>query len=457
MINGKRLLFGMLAGTLLGRRARRVGRGFGGAGMGGGRMGLLGVAALMAARHFMQQRGPASSPASSRPGAGGTATAGGGLSIGGLDLGSLFGMGAGGGGGAAPQHAMAAAEVPPLDTPPTPAENEEAMTLIRAMVAAAQADGSVDPDERRRIIDGLTEAGADQEERDFILAELDRPHDFDAIVKAVHTREMAEEVYGAALLAIEVDTEAERWFLRNLAARLSLDDATVAALHERFETPRPSARRGGARVSARAPGVRRGSEREGEGPRGLSDVPAGAAGERAAGVVAGGPAPYVEQVALALDAAAGDHEALTLGRLEAAAAAVGVADLVGHAGVGRRLWRRRRGAPGRAEGGGQKRGRRAESRGPRHQVPLASLYLSLRRGHARAPCVVEPTAGAARRDGRTPGPRCRRTHGAQPNPGGGRFHARPGPLCPEVGGRAKAARRVPAAGPSAGCCYAPAA
>jgi uncharacterized membrane protein YebE (DUF533 family) len=39
------------------------------------------------------------------------------------------------------------------------------------------------------------------------------------------------QVYSTSLMVMTVDTEAERTYLRNLAAALQLDDATVAQLH----------------------------------------------------------------------------------------------------------------------------------------------------------------------------------------------------------------------------------
>ena len=40
--------------------------------------------------------------------------------------------------------------------------------------------------------------------------------------------EMAEQVYAASVLAVEVDSDAERNYLQRLAAALKLDGATVA-------------------------------------------------------------------------------------------------------------------------------------------------------------------------------------------------------------------------------------
>ena len=77
----------------------------------------------------------------------------------------------------------------------------------------------------------LNEDGADSEARDFVMSELQKPLDLDNLVRSVKSKEAAVQVYGASLLAIEVDTDAERDYLRQLAERLDLDGETVERVH----------------------------------------------------------------------------------------------------------------------------------------------------------------------------------------------------------------------------------
>jgi uncharacterized membrane protein YebE (DUF533 family) len=58
----------------------------------------------------------------------------------------------------------------------------------------------------------------------------------------------AAEVYAASLLAIEVDSPAERAYLGLLAARLGLADELVASLHGAAGVPAPGAPQGAANV-----------------------------------------------------------------------------------------------------------------------------------------------------------------------------------------------------------------
>jgi uncharacterized membrane protein YebE (DUF533 family) len=148
--------------------------------------------------------------------------------------------------GDAPQQGTPATEPvllpPPSDTPFHPSqapqgEAEFALVLVRAMIAAARADGHIDDAERKKIGDKLSLSGVGTEEGQFLMQELERPVDLDAIVAAAQTQEQKIEVYTASRLAIEPNTRTERGYLDMLAGRLGLPDplvdhveATVAAV-----------------------------------------------------------------------------------------------------------------------------------------------------------------------------------------------------------------------------------
>ncbi|HYH17253.1 MAG TPA: DUF533 domain-containing protein [Azospirillum sp.] len=107
--------------------------------------------------------------------------------------------------------------------PEAAVDDPKALLLIRAMVAAAAADGVIDADERQRIIGRAEDAGAGPEERRLLERELAAPQSIDALVRDVRDPETAEQVYLASTLAIDADTPAERSYLQFLAARLNLD------------------------------------------------------------------------------------------------------------------------------------------------------------------------------------------------------------------------------------------
>lgn len=106
-------------------------------------------------------------------------------------------------------------------------EAEFALVLVRAMIAAARADGHIDQAERKRIADKLAMSGIDRESEQFLMKELERPVDVDALVAAAQTDAQKVELYTASRLAIEPQTRAERGYLDMLAGRLRLPDPLV--------------------------------------------------------------------------------------------------------------------------------------------------------------------------------------------------------------------------------------
>ncbi|PYF06964.1 uncharacterized protein DUF533 [Rhodobacter viridis] len=111
-----------------------------------------------------------------------------------------------------------------------------AKLMIRAMIQAAKADGTIDDAEKAQILAQLGEATP--EEVAFVQAELDAPIDIPGLVSDVHEAARVQ-VYSAALMAITVDTEAEKLYLRNLSTALALDPATVAQVHLGMGKPQP--------------------------------------------------------------------------------------------------------------------------------------------------------------------------------------------------------------------------
>ena len=114
---------------------------------------------------------------------------------------------------------------------------QRALVLIRAMVSAAKADGEIDAAERGRIAGRVRESGAGAEALEFLMAEMARPLDVPALVAQVRGPEEAVEAYAASLLAIEVDTDAERQYLAQLGRALDLDAPMVGEIHRALGVP----------------------------------------------------------------------------------------------------------------------------------------------------------------------------------------------------------------------------
>jgi uncharacterized membrane protein YebE (DUF533 family) len=117
----------------------------------------------------------------------------------------------------------------------TPAEHaqleNQAELMLRAMINAAKADGQIDQGEVQRILGKLQEAGADKAALDFVMAEMTKPMETDAIVAAAQGNpQLGAELYGASLLAIKVDTPAEQAYLQKLSADFNLPPQAVSNL-----------------------------------------------------------------------------------------------------------------------------------------------------------------------------------------------------------------------------------
>jgi uncharacterized membrane protein YebE (DUF533 family) len=102
-----------------------------------------------------------------------------------------------------------------------------ALVLVRAMIAAARADGHIDDREREQIMGKVRLSGLGSDAEAFLENELSRPVDLDAIIAAAVTEEQKVELYTASRLTIEPETRAERGYLDLLAGRLGLADALV--------------------------------------------------------------------------------------------------------------------------------------------------------------------------------------------------------------------------------------
>jgi uncharacterized membrane protein YebE (DUF533 family) len=128
---------------------------------------------------------------------------------------------------------------PPADTPFNPSAETDQQSLgrnlLRAMIAAAKADGHVDAAEQANVFAQMDKMALSAEDKAFVIDELRKPLDIDAVARGARTPEEAAEIYVASLLAIDVDNPSERGYLDMLAARLKLDAKLIAHLHATVE------------------------------------------------------------------------------------------------------------------------------------------------------------------------------------------------------------------------------
>ncbi len=159
-------------------------------------------------------------------------------------LGALFGQGGGAGGlqgGIAGLMALAGGAAAmggkgigamidqTNDAVATPETEKSAHLMLRAMIQAAKADGHIDEAEKTRIVDTVGES-ATAEDLAAVRELLAAPLDPEAL--ASDTPEpQRPQVYGAALLAITVDTDAEAEFLDRLGKAMALPETMVNQIH----------------------------------------------------------------------------------------------------------------------------------------------------------------------------------------------------------------------------------
>lgn len=122
-----------------------------------------------------------------------------------------------------PQNA--ATEAAPVGSgfEPDAISNDAAMHIIKAMIAAAAADGRIDDTEYARIVGAAGGAAASPEAKAFLERELRSPATAAQLAREVSSAEEALQVYTAARVAIDADNASEKGFLAELASALGID------------------------------------------------------------------------------------------------------------------------------------------------------------------------------------------------------------------------------------------
>lgn len=257
----KRILGMMLASRMAGRGMRGRG-GFPGGGLGGlaaagllgGRRGGLGRKAGLAALGYMayrayqdhqaktatgtqgasQDRPAAAGASGANPGSSGPAGGGLGELIGGVMKSVGDALGGTGtrdetrGGGASPFAEPPAAQAfTAEDERAAEALGEDkALLLLRAMIAAANADGEISAEERSRIMSQAEDA----DDRRALERELAAPRPLDELLGQVRDRETAEEFYLSSRMAVDGENSANRAYLASLRDRLGLAERDAAEI-----------------------------------------------------------------------------------------------------------------------------------------------------------------------------------------------------------------------------------
>ena len=121
------------------------------------------------------------------------------------------------------QTAATATEPRTVDRLPPPQAEQHSQAILRALIAAAKADGHVDDCERAVIEGEFRRIGDDAELQRWLQAELQKPLDPAEVAQAGETPEVASEMYLASLMVVDEQNFMERAYLDELARQLKLD------------------------------------------------------------------------------------------------------------------------------------------------------------------------------------------------------------------------------------------
>ena len=97
---------------------------------------------------------------------------------------------------------------------------------------ATQADGVIDEDEQRRLGGAPRTARHESADRRALVEQLTTPVDPREIVNAATSPEVGLQIYAASVLAMAIDTPAERSYLDRLATALSIEPGFKAQVEQ---------------------------------------------------------------------------------------------------------------------------------------------------------------------------------------------------------------------------------
>ena len=127
-----------------------------------------------------------------------------------------------------------AAQPQTVDRLPPPQANLHSEAILRALVAAAKADGHLDARERQVIEGEFARIAPGADVQQWLKAELDKPLDPSEVARAATTPEIASEMYLASLAAADEQNFMERAYLDELAKQMRIDDALKQRLEQEF-------------------------------------------------------------------------------------------------------------------------------------------------------------------------------------------------------------------------------
>lgn len=122
-----------------------------------------------------------------------------------------------------------------LDRLPPAQVELHSQAILKALVAAAKADGHIDDRERQLIEGEFTKLDNDQELQHWLHAELNKPLDPADVARAASTPEMAAEMYIASVMLVDEESFMEKSYLDELARQLKLEPGLKVELEKQVQ------------------------------------------------------------------------------------------------------------------------------------------------------------------------------------------------------------------------------
>jgi len=110
------------------------------------------------------------------------------------------------------------------------AANERSQVLLRAMIAAAKADGHIDNKEINTIKEQIEKLKLSEEVAALLMDEINKPLNVKEVAELAKDRAMAAEIYLVSAVVTDKENSMEREYLKTLAKEMNLPEELVAEL-----------------------------------------------------------------------------------------------------------------------------------------------------------------------------------------------------------------------------------
>lgn len=128
---------------------------------------------------------------------------------------------------AAPQQALRT-----VDQLAGPEAEDHSHAILRALIAAAKADGRIDQQEEQLIYAEIKRQTSDPQLQQWLDEEVSKPLDAAQVAQSARDPAMAAEMYLASVMLMDDQHHAERAYLDELAGALQLDPTLQAHLEQ---------------------------------------------------------------------------------------------------------------------------------------------------------------------------------------------------------------------------------